>query len=555
MLESLHIRNFAIIDELEVEFEAGLTVLTGENRSRQVILLDALQLVSGERADNDMIRAGEQRAEVSASFNLNDAPAANHWLQANELDSNGECVLRRVLSTSGRSRASINGSSVTLEQLRQLTDHLFDIHGQHEHQSLLHRNIQLGLLDGYLGDKELLHEVQQRYDSWRHLKSRVDAARNGDQEREQRIDLLTVYCQELNDDNLHNVSFENLMQQYKRLANAENLISASSAVISQLYDSEDGNAQALLNQCISQLNQFGDQDESLRELQELLNSALIQIEEATSGLRDYRDSLELDDALLESLNEQIAERQRLARKHQVDPTALSELATQLQEELDSLLSDNSSLESLEKELAIADQHYLEVAQTLSGRRQQAATQLALQIQEVMSGLGMPGGRFTIELDTDEQQYRRQGIDRVNFLVSTNAGQPAKPLNRVASGGELSRISLAIQVITSEFSNIPTLLFDEVDSGVGGGVAEIVGRKMRLLGHSRQVFCITHLPQVASQGHHHLMVTKRQSEDTTSTLVLALNAEDRVEEVSRMLGGINITEQTRAHATEMIALAE
>ena len=555
MLELLHIQNFAIIDELEIEFDRGLTALTGETGAGKSILLDALKLISGERADNDMIRAGESRAEVSASFDLSDAPDANRWLQDNELDSDNECVLRRILTSGGRSRASINGSSVTVEQLRQLTDYLFDIHGQHEHQSLLHRHVQLSLLDGFLKESELIDSVQNCYRSWKQLRDRLDSARHGDQAREQRIDLLKIYTQELQSLDLQSIGFEELKLQHRRLANAENLISVSSSVVNQLYDDESGNVQAQLNQSISQLDQVAEQDKQLQEWQELLNSALIQVEEAVSGLRDYRENLELDDELLSSLNEQIAERQRLARKHQVEAEDLLTLSDRLQAELDNLESDSNDLESLERQLQAAEQKYLELARQLSDKRQQAASALGAQIQEVMATLGMPGGQFVIEVLADENQFRNHGIDQVNYLVSTNAGQPSKPLSRVASGGELSRISLAIQVITSEYSHIPTLLFDEVDSGVGGGVAEIVGRKMRLLGNNRQVFCITHLPQVASQGHYHLKVSKQQSADSTTTMVLPLHADERVEEVSRMLGGLKITEQTRAHASEMISLAE
>ena len=433
MLELLHIQNFAIIDELEIEFDRGLTALTGETGAGKSILLDALKLISGERADNDMIRAGESRAEVSASFDLADAPDANRWLKDNELDSENECVLRRVLSSSGRSRASINGSSVTLEQLRQLTDYLFDIHGQHEHQSLLHRHVQLSLLDGFLKEAELIDSVQNCFSSWKQLRDRLDSARHGDQAREQRIDLLKIYTQELQSLDLQSIGFEELKQQHRRLANAENLISVTSSIVNQLYDDESGNVQARLTQSIAQLGQFGEQDKQLEEWQELLNSALIQVDEAVSGLRDYRENLELDDELLSSLNEQIAERQRLARKHQVEPEELVDLADRLQSELDSLENDSNDLESLERQLQAAEQQYLELARQLSGKRQQAASTLGAQIQDVMATLGMPGGQFVIEVSADENQFRSHGIDQVNYLVSTNAGQPSKPLSRVASG--------------------------------------------------------------------------------------------------------------------------
>ncbi len=554
MLESIQIRNFAIIDSVQLEFNTGMSVLTGETGAGKSILLDAIKLVAGDRAESDSIRSGCEKAEISVCFRLQDSNSTHDWLAQHEMDAEGECVLRRVLHANGRSRAFINGCNATLIQLRALCDRLLDIHGQHEHQSLQLPQVQRQLLDALLGEPALLDEVRQKFDAYRSLQQRLDEAQSGTREREQRIDLLGLYCEELNQLNLAEGEFEALQDEYKRLSNAGRLRDGSGNVLAQLYDDEEHNIQAALSLCAQQLGELLETDNALAASHELISAALIQVQEASSELRSYRDGIELDGARLETINQRIATAQNLARKHRVEIAQIIELSGRLNRELEELQGDNFDLDSMQAELDKRRDDYLFSAGELSRKRQQTGVILSEQITRVMQELGMGGGSFVIDIQ-DANTPAAHGIDEIRYLVSTNPGHAPKSLARVASGGELSRISLAIQVIMSESSQIPTLIFDEVDSGVGGGVAEIVGKKLRLLGQERQVLCVTHLPQVASQAHHHFRVEKSSQHSQTSTAVLALNDNERLEEVARMLGGVTITEQTRAHASEMIATGE
>jgi len=554
VLDSIHITNFAIIDSLQLEFDSGLSALTGETGAGKSILLDAIKLVAGDRAESDTIRSGAERAEISVCFRLNDADQAHSWLTENEMNAAGECVIRRVLHVNGRSKAFINGYNATLMQLRALCDLLIDIHGQHEHQSLQLPQIQRQLLDAFLGERSLVEQVRQKFVEFRALQQRFEQAQSGSLEREQRIDLLGLYCEELNQLNLQEDEFDALQEEYRRLSNAGKLIDKSGEVLGYLYENEEQNVQSTLSHCEQELSQLLLSDKALAGSHELVNAALIQIQEATAELRNYRDGIELDGARLESINERIASSQNLARKHRVEVNALPGLAAALNRELETLQGDDFDIEAMQRDLEKLQQDYMFSAGELSLKRQQTAAVLSEQITRVMQQLGMDNGQFVIEVEGN-QQPGPHGIDNIRYLVSANPGQPPKPLAKVASGGELSRISLAIQVIMSESSRIPTLIFDEVDSGVGGGVAEIVGKKLRLLGRDRQVLCVTHLPQVASQAHHHFRVEKISENNATSTEVFVLSDAERLEEVARMLGGVTITEQTRAHAGEMIATAE
>ena len=554
MLDSIQITNFAIIDSLQLEFDSGLSALTGETGAGKSILLDAIKLVAGDRAESDSIRSGCERAEISVCFHLNDADQAHRWLTDNEMSAAGECVIRRVLHVNGRSKAFINGYNATLMQLRALCDRLIDIHGQHEHQSLQLPQVQRQLLDAFLGDRNLVDQVGQKFADYRAQQQRFEQAQSGSREREQRIDLLGLYCDELNQLNLLEDEFDTLMEEYRRLSNAGKLIAKSGEVLAHLYENEEQNIQSSLSLCERELNELLLSDKALTGSYELINAALIQVREATAELRSYRDGIELDAARLETINERIAISQNLARKHRVEVSALPGLAVTLNRELETLQGDDFNIETIQRELEKLLADYMFSAEELSLKRRQTAATLSAQITRVMQQLGMDGGQFVIEIETS-QQPGAHGIDNIRYLVSANPGQPPKLLSKVASGGELSRISLAIQVIMSESSHIPTLIFDEVDSGVGGGVAEIVGKKLRLLGRDRQVFCVTHLPQVASQAHHHFRVEKISERNQTSTEVFVLSDDERLEEVARMLGGVTITEQTRAHASEMIATAD
>lgn len=551
MLESIQIKDFAIIDAVQLELEPGMTALTGETGAGKSILLDAIKLAAGDRADSDTIRDGADRAEISVCFRLDDQHDAAKWLEDNAMAADGECLLRRVLYTNGRSKAFINGCSATLMQLRALCDQLIDIHGQHEHQSLQKTSVQRELLDAYLGDPALVAEVRDKYESFKSIEKRLQQARSGSQQREQRVDLLELYCAELRELDLQQGEYESLQQEYRRLSNAGRLIEQSAEVLGMLYENEEQTVQSALAHCEQQLAELTNSDEALAGSHELIGAALIQVQEASAELRAYLDGIELDAERLAEVDDRIAATQQLARKHRVDAAALAGLRQELESELAELLGDGQDIDALEADFGKALEDYEFSASELSLKRRQTAAALSEQITQVMRQLGMENGRCNIEV-VAEQVPSSHGRDSITYLVSANPGQTPKTLAKVASGGELSRISLAIQVIMSESSRIPTLIFDEVDAGVGGGIAEIVGRKLRLLGRDRQVLCVTHLPQVASQAHQHFRVVKQSQVDDTRTAVVALDRNERLEEIARMLGGVRITEQSRAHASEMMA---
>jgi len=554
MLESIQISNFAIIDSLNLEFDRGLTALTGETGAGKSILLDAIKLIAGDRADSDSVKANQEKAEISVRFDLDDHLQARKWLQDNEMASDHECIIRRVVFANGRSKAFINGHNAPLSQLKSLSQLMVDLHGQHEHQSLQKSQVQQQLLDSYLGDNKLTSDVQQKYGEWQQINNKLAQLKMGYVERQQRIDLLNLYCQELTNLNLVDGEIENLQNEYTRLSHAGLLLENTSSLLRVLYDNDENTVQSLLSFCEQTLSNQLIHDSSLSTSHELISNALIQIQEASKELRNYQDSIDLAPERLDWLNQRIASAQDLARKHRRPIEQLPELSRKLTIELESLVNNAESEEELNLELEQKRIGYLNSASQLSIKRQETALSLSSQITQVMQQLGMEGGQFSIQVDEMETEasFKASGINAISYLVSANPGQPLKPLNKVASGGELSRISLAIQVILCESSRIPTLIFDEVDSGVGGGIAEIIGKKLRWLGETRQVFCVTHLAQVASQAHHHFRVEKIKKTNDTTTNVVELSSGDQLEEIARMLGGMTITEQTRAHASEMIA---
>ena len=553
MLESIVINNFTIIDRSQIEFEAGMTALTGETGAGKSILLDAINLVLGDRADSDTVKNGADKADISVTFDISNLANAKKWLVENDLDQADDCLLRRVIQSNGRSKAYINGTPVTLSQLKALGEMLVDIHGQHDHQSLQKPNIQRQLLDDMLPEHDVVSAVEKAFKEWKALKHQLVQARDQSAEKQHRLDLLQLYTRELHELNLKDGEITQLQDEYNRLSHAGQIVETMTSVIDDLYEKDTHNIQSQLSHCVQQLNQVTHIDSSLTDASELIGNALIQIEEASAALRGYSEDLDLDPARLDWLNQRINEAQSLARKHQTDINDLFKLTELFDQELDHLQLSEHDIEQLETKVSRSAEEYLASARALSKLRQQTARQLSQQITEVMQTLGMQGGAFTIQIKAQEEEsaFSSHGIDTVDFQISPNPGQPLKPLSKVASGGELSRMSLAIQVILSESSRIPTLIFDEVDSGIGGGIAEIVGRKLREIAHHRQVFCVTHLPQVASQAHQHYQVTKRKTDTTTSTNVMALDENERLEEIARMLGGMTITEQTRAHAQEML----
>jgi DNA repair protein RecN (Recombination protein N) len=553
VLTRIHIRDFAIIDELELEFGAGMSVLTGETGAGKSILIDALGLVLGDRAASDAVREGADRAAITLGLDIRHHAEALQWLAEHDLEASEECLLRRVIARDGRSKAYVNGSPAPLQLVRQLGEMLVDIHGQHEHQSLLRGETQRQVLDARADNRERLARLAARYREWRALSLQLQNLTT--HERDDRIDWLRFQVRELRELNLGADELDTLDEEHRRLAHAGRLKEASWAAYLTLYEADEGSLDARVGSTIAELEVLRDLDSKLGEPVDLLMAGREQLREAASELRRYADDLDVDPQRLAWVEARLAEIHGLARKHRVPPTQLPARLAELESELTSLQGSEFDLEQTEARLKEIESDYLSAAKVIHEARAAAAIELGSAVTAAMQGLGMADGRFEITVElSGKGNPSPHGLDRIEFQVSTNPGQPMKPLHTVASGGELSRISLAIQIIAARGLSIPTLIFDEVDSGIGGAVAEIVGRQLRSLGEHRQVLCVTHLPQVAAQAHHHYRVLKRTHGQTTHTRVVALETEPRVEEIARMLGGVELTDKTRAHAREMIGQA-
>jgi DNA repair protein RecN (Recombination protein N) len=552
MLRFLQVRDFAIVERIDVEFGPGMTVLTGETGAGKSILIDALGLVLGERGSSQLLRQGAARAEFSAGFDLSALAAAREWLLERSLDDDENCLLRRVIGNDGRSRAWINGNAVPLQQLKELGELLVDIHGQHFHQSLGRRSVQRDLLDYYGGLSGLRLETEQAFSSWQSIAGRLRQLLDDESDRGTRVDLLKFQLQELDALGLEPGEHEELLAERLRLQHGGKLAEGALSALQALYDSEAGNAYNLTSDAGRALGSLVAVDPSLGPIADLVESAGIQIAEAAEQLQRYAERIDLDPARRDAVEERLAVVQTLARKHRVEAGELPAIRERLAEEL-ALLEDASGLgPRLEQEMEKARSAYISLAEKLTAGRRAAAKSLAAKVSAAMHGLGMPGGRFAVVLDSlAATDARAHGMDDVRFEISANPGQQVQPLATIASGGELSRMGLAIQVIVKDGSTIPTMVFDEVDAGVGGGVAEMVGRRLAELGRSRQVLCVTHLPQVASQADRHFRIAKASDGRTTRTWIDALEGRDRVSELARMLGGVEITEKTLAHAAEML----
>lgn len=555
MLSQIYIRNFAIIDQLELDLSAGMSVMTGETGAGKSILVDALGLVLGDRADSDAVRHGAERAEICAYFDISKLSPVQQWLKQNDLDDAAECVLRRVISSEGRSRGYINGSPAPLQQLKELGEMLVDIHGQHQHQSMLKPDVQRHLLDDYAGNKALVEQIANIYQNWKHASQQLETLRQNAREKDARLELLRFHTQELEALGLTTEELSQLDKEQRRLANAGQLVQQCSSALDTLHENDETSVLSLINQHLAELETLRQLDPQLAGVCDMLNEASIQILEGCNELRQYVDRLELDPERLESVEQRLGSIHDMARKHHVEPEALPELLANFSEELAQLENVDIELETLEKQIAELQQQYLAIATKLGQKRTKAATKLAKQVTGIIQELGMPSGKFKIALTPrNDQTPHRHGQESVCFKIAANPGQPAKALSKVASGGELSRVSLAIEVLLCNSQQIPTLIFDEVDTGIGGAVAESVGQQLRALGNSHQVLCVTHLPQVAALGHHHFQVNKVVKKQKTHTQIAELNRQARQDEIARMLGGMEITTQTRAHAKEMIKRA-
>jgi DNA repair protein RecN (Recombination protein N) len=551
MLCRLTIRDFVLVDRLELDFQAGFGTLTGETGAGKSILVDALAFALGERADAGLIRTGCERAEVNAEFDLEGVPAAADWLLAHDMDGQGALLLRRVVDANGRSRAYLNGSPVTVQQLREVAESLVDIHGQHAHQSLLRGEAQRALLDAHARLQPLLADVAAAWRSWREARTMLDTASSGLEalaiEREQ----LDWQVRELQALGFSAEEWLVLNEEHKRLAHATSLVEGAQFSLQVLAEG-DAACEAQVAAVANRLEGLSEYDPALSEVAILVESARTELSEAISALRRYADRVELDPRRLAELDRRIEAVLGVARKFRCGPEDLPGLLTRWQERL-AVLGDAADIAGLTARVASTRQQYEQLAQRLSGSRAMAADGLGREVSQVMQQLALGGGRFEVGL-LPVDGGNAAGFEQVEFRIAGLAGSEPRPLAKVASGGEISRISLAIQVVTSQAARVPTLIFDEVDVGIGGGVAEVVGRLLRELGAERQVLCVTHLPQVAARANWQWQVSKISKVGYVHSQVAVLDAEARVEEIARMLGGIEITALTRQHAREMLRLS-
>jgi len=551
MLNRLSIRDFAVVSEAEIALGPGMTVISGETGAGKSLLVGALLLLGGSRADSTVVRHGAERAELSAEFGLDDATDAAQWLRDEELDDDGQCQVRRVIRADGGSRAWINGRPVALAQLQALAERLVEIHGQHEAQALLLRPHQLDLLDAFGGHQALAAQVAQAAAAWAASQRRKDTLQQQGDPGE-RLALLRHQLDELERDALSPEALDTLNAEQRRLGHAAALIEACHHAAAQL-SGDDGAAPATtLGHLTGELQRVAEHEPALAEIASLFESARIQIDEAQRMLERVRDGLDLDPVRLGEIEQRLGRLHDLARKHRVPVAELLPKRDAIAVEVEELAQADTVLARLDTEIAAQRQTWQTTASQLSAARRQAASALAAAVTALMQELGMAGGRFEAALEAiDSEHPATHGAERVEFLVSANAGQPPRALRKVASGGELSRISLAIEVAALGLDAVPSMVFDEVDSGIGGGVAEAVGRKLRALGERRQVLCVTHLPQVAALGHHHIQVSKDQAGGVTRSQIVPLDRSARIEELARMLGGLEITQATRAHAKQML----
>ncbi|MBK6597596.1 MAG: DNA repair protein RecN [Proteobacteria bacterium] len=554
MLTHLQIRDFAIIDAVELELRAGLTVLTGETGAGKSIMVDALALLAGGKGGAEVVRAGTDRAELSATFQV---PAAAKTLrtllaeQSVELDD--ELSVRRVIAADGRSRAYLNGVSVSIQLLKAVGGHLIDIHGQHEFQSLTRTAAQRELLDEYGKNVTLADELAAAHREWLKLVDRTAELEGRARDRDARLELLRYQVGELQALALADDEMPQLLDERSRHSNRGRLAEAAQAAVGLLYDADEGSAHAAASRALAGLKSLANVDDRLGAVVPLVDGAIIQIQEAAHELSRYLETLELDPARQDEVEKRLAAIEELSRKHRVPAADLPTRGTQIALELSELERAETNLATLKQQQQAALDAYRKLAQQLSARRVTTARGLSKDITTRMQTLGMAGGRFLIEVSPSATgEPTAHGLDSIEFRVTANPGQPLRPLSKVASGGELSRLSLAVQVsCAAEESRC--MVFDEVDAGVGGGVAEIVGRELKAFGHGGQALCVTHLPQVASQGHHHLRIAKLTDGKNTRTSVRELTMEERAEELARMLGGLEVTGKAREHAREMLQL--
>ncbi len=557
MILSLSIRNLAVVEDIALDFNTGMSSLTGETGAGKSMLVDALSLVLGERADSKMVRHGADRADIRVSFDIQANKILQKWLRSEELDepdSPDRCHLRRTISSDGRSRAYINGHTVPLTQLRTIAEHTVDIHAQHAHQTLTQADTQRQLLDTTADTQSLLAKLNTAYHELQKYQRELDTLTQQNQNRTARLELLRYQVGELEQIELNDNYIQHLLQDQQQLTHAAELIATAESGLNTLFDQEQGSAYSVIGSVLSDAEKQLEIEPRFKNIVDTLNTAIIQLDECSHELRHYLDTADNNPARLDDVESQLTILHELARKHQVEIEALPTHYQMLRDELSTLKNLGHQTETLQQQC----QEYTAICTNLSAKirkkRQLAAPKLAKKITHLIQQLAMQNGHIEINLAPIDH-LTATGSDKVQWLVSTNPGQAAGELGKIASGGELARISLAIQVVTANSKTVPTLVFDEVDVGIGGGIAEIVGQHLRTLAADRQVICITHLPQVAAQAHQQLQVNKVQSKDNTHIEIQQLDSTQRIEEIARMLGGVDITEKTRLHAEEMLQTAQ
>jgi DNA repair protein RecN (Recombination protein N) len=552
VLRSLHIRNLAVLEEIELELQSGFSALTGETGAGKSMLVDALALALGERADSTVIRPGTQRAEITAIFDVAANPGAAAWLAKRDLESSRECHVRRVVTPEGRSRGFINGQPAPLELLRELGERLVEICGQHAHQSLLRRGAQRDILDAHGANAPLVDRLAQLHGAWTALCAQRQAFLARQHDQQARRELLSYQLRELQALDLHPGEFERLEQERVLLANVGRISAGLGVALERLYDSERTSAHDAIDAALREVQTLLAIDQELAGSADALEQAQIQVREAAEQIRRRLGSLEHDPARQDDVESRLSSALELSRKHRVDPQHLWQQIEALEAELKELSGVEQRQAGLDTELAGLEEQLRRAAHELHVARSRAALALAKAVTDNLRSLGMPGSTFAVRIDPlPHDQISASGSDQVEFLVGTNPGQPTGPVAKITSGGELSRLSLAIQVVAMTDNGAPTLIFDEVDAGIGGSTAEIVGQCLKKLSKRRQVLCVTHLPQVAAQADHHFAVAKSTLEEATQASVRQLTPSARIDEVARMLGGVTITERTRDHAKEML----
>ena len=558
MLTQLTINNFAIVRQLEIELAKGMSVITGETGAGKSIAIDALGLCLGQRIETSMVREGQERAEICATFFIEPTNPAYQWLQEQELqdsDNPSDCILRRVINADGRSKAFINSTPVSASQLKEIGQYLIHINGQHASQLLLKNDYQLQLVDTFAHHHDLLAQMREDYRTWKNLQTQVKTFQQKVAENEAKKQLLQYQVEELDEFALRPNEYLELEEDQRRLSNSEQLTQLSQSALQLLSENETVSIDSMLYRATQYIDELSELDPRYVSVQTMLNDALIQVQEATSEVQHLASHIEQDPMLLQEIEQRLGQALQLARKHNVKPEELVEWHQKLKAELTALLDFSESEERLILEEKAAFEKMQHTAKQLHESRYQAAEKLAQQVTHSIKGLAMENAEFFIEVNSDLTKVASNGADNIAFTLRSNLGQQAQPLAKVASGGELSRISLAIQVLTSDQSAIPTLIFDEVDVGISGKTASVVGKLLRQLGDKCQVLCVTHLPQVACHGHHQFNVEKFTVDDKTETKMTALSQEERVPALARLLGGSEITDLALANAQEMLDLVK